>query len=117
MLRRDDRVGHAQQVLLWVFGDSCGSFSKNLVSGEVWQHGGEDLELQVFLIAEAVRSPLEDPDLVVESLGKSSYCKVDCRSFGRPCGIVRICIATSTFPADPKETLEAPFLLGTIEVL
>jgi len=30
---------------------------------------------------------------------------------------VRICIATSTFPADPRDTLASPFLLDTIEVL
>jgi glycosyltransferase involved in cell wall biosynthesis len=30
---------------------------------------------------------------------------------------VRICIATSTFPADPKDTLASPFLLDTIGVL
>ena len=34
-----------------LFGDSCGSFSPNSVGGEVRQHGGEDLEPQVFLVA------------------------------------------------------------------
>ena len=35
-----------------LFGDSCGSFSTNLIGGEVREHGGEDLEPQVLLIAD-----------------------------------------------------------------
>ena len=35
------------------------------------QHGGEDLEPQVLLVAEAVRAPLEDLDLVVQALDKA----------------------------------------------
>src|SRR5713101_8441680 len=56
---------------LRVFGDSCGSFSSSSVNLERRQHGGEDLEPQVLLVAEAVRAPLEDTDLVVQPLDKA----------------------------------------------
>ena len=35
------------------------------------QHAGEDLETQVFLVAETVGSTLDDTDLVVESLDEA----------------------------------------------
>src|SRR3990172_10404464 len=35
---------------------------------ERWQHGREDLESKVLLVAEAVRASLEDSDLVVQAL-------------------------------------------------
>jgi hypothetical protein len=42
-----------------------------LVSGEDRQHGGEDLEPQLLFVPETVRPPLEDTDLVVESLDEA----------------------------------------------
>jgi hypothetical protein len=36
-----------------------------------WQRASEDLELQVFLIAQAVSAPLYHPDLVVEPLDEA----------------------------------------------
>src|SRR5882724_6793565 len=38
---------------------------------QCWQHAGEDLEAQVFLVAQAVGAPLDNADLVVESLDEA----------------------------------------------
>ena len=38
---------------------------------EFWQHAGEDLQPQVFLVAQAVGAALDDADLVVEALDEA----------------------------------------------
>jgi hypothetical protein len=41
-----------------------------MMISQCWQHAGEDLEAQVFLVAQAVGAPLDNADLVFESSTK-----------------------------------------------
>ena len=42
-----------------------------MASSDCRQHAGEDLEAEVFLVAQPVRAALEDADLVVQSLDEA----------------------------------------------
>jgi hypothetical protein len=42
-----------------------------LIASQGWEETGEELEAQIFLVAQAVAATLNHPDFVVESFDKS----------------------------------------------
>ena len=67
------RIGESlsQDPARLLYSGSSGNRVGDFGTSERWKHACEDLEPQIFLVAQAVGAPLDDADLVVEALNEA----------------------------------------------